>query len=59
MSDIAVINKIDLLKRLGTNINKMLSDAKNINPNIDVITTSAKTGENIDKLIALMDLSYL
>ncbi|MFX0074032.1 MAG: hydrogenase nickel incorporation protein HypB [Candidatus Hermodarchaeota archaeon] len=56
MSDIAVINKIDLKERLGTNLDKMISDAKMINPKIDVITTSAKTGENIDKLINLMEL---
>jgi hydrogenase nickel incorporation protein HypB len=57
MSDIAVINKIDLLSRLGTNIQKMILDAKRYNPNIKIITTSAKTGENVDKLIALMGLS--
>ena len=56
MSDIAVINKIDLLERLGTNLGKMVNDAKKINPNIDVITTSAKTGNNIEKLIELMEL---
>ena len=56
MSDIAVINKIDLLKRLGTNLDKMINDAKEINPNIEVVTTSAKTGENIDKLMNLMGL---
>ncbi|MBY9019889.1 MAG: hydrogenase nickel incorporation protein HypB [Candidatus Lokiarchaeota archaeon] len=56
MSDIAVINKIDLKERLGTDIDKMSSDAKKINPKIDVITTSAKTGENIEKLINLMGL---
>jgi len=56
MSDIAVINKIDLLERLGTNLGKMINDAKKINPNIDVITISARTGDNIEKLIELMDL---
>ncbi|MBY8979410.1 MAG: hydrogenase nickel incorporation protein HypB [Candidatus Lokiarchaeota archaeon] len=56
MSDIAVINKIDLKERLGTNVDKMISDAKKINPKIDVITTSAKTGENIEKLMNLMRL---
>ena len=55
-SDISVINKIDLLERLGTNINKMISDAKSINPNIEVLTTSAKTGENIEKLIEILGL---
>ena len=56
MSDIAVINKIDLKERLGTNVDKMISDAKKINPKIEVITTSAKTGENIEKLMNLMGL---
>jgi hydrogenase nickel incorporation protein HypB len=54
MSDIAVINKIDLKERLGTNVEKMIADAKKINPEIEVITTSAKTGENINKLMELM-----
>ncbi len=56
MSDIAVINKIDLKERLGTNVDKMISDAKKINPKIEVVTTSAKTGENIEKLMKLMRL---
>jgi len=54
MSDIAVINKFDLKERLGTDVDKMISDAKKINPKIEVITTSAKTGENIEKLMNLM-----
>ena len=56
MSDIAVINKIDLVERLGTNVDKMIQDAKKINSGIEVITTSAKTGENIKKLIEVLDL---
>jgi len=56
MSSIAVINKIDLLERLGTDLDKMINDAKNFNPNITVITTSAKTGKNIDRLIEALEL---
>ncbi len=56
MSDIAVINKIDLLERLGTNIDKMTKDAKKFNPNIEVITSSAKDGTNIDQLIEVLEL---
>ena len=56
MSQIAVINKIDLAERLGTNVEKMIDDAKKINPNIEVITTSAKTEENITKLIEKLEL---
>jgi hydrogenase nickel incorporation protein HypB len=56
MSNIAVINKIDLKERLGTNVEKMINDAKKINPYIEVITTSCKTGENINELISLLNL---
>jgi len=56
MSKIAVINKIDLAERLGTNVQKMIHDAKKINPNIEVITTSAKYGTNINKLIEKLEL---
>jgi len=56
MSEIAVINKIDLKERLGTNVDKMIKDAKRINPEIKVITTSAKTGENIQNLIEMLEI---
>lgn len=54
MSDIAVINKIDLIDVIDINIEEMISDAKSINPNIEVITISAQTGENISELIDLI-----
>ena len=56
MSQVAVINKIDLAERLGTNIQKMVQDAKDINPEIHVITTSGKTGKNVEKLIEILEL---
>ena len=56
MSQVAVINKIDLAERLGTDIQKMIQDAKDINPDIHVITTSGKTGKNIEKLIEILEL---
>ncbi len=50
-SDIAVINKIDLIDVIDVNIDEMVNDAKEINPNLKIFTTSAKTGENISELI--------
>jgi Ni2+-binding GTPase involved in maturation of urease and hydrogenase len=35
----------------------MINDAKKLNSKINVITTSAKTGENINKLLELMGLN--
>jgi len=56
MSDIAVINKIDLLDVIDVNIEKMVNDAKEINPNIKIITTSAIIGENILNLIQTLEI---
>jgi len=50
-SDIAIINKIDLIDVIDVNLDEMIRDAIEINPNIKVITTSAITGENIPELI--------
>ncbi len=55
-SDIAVINKIDLNDVVEVNIDKMINDAKDINPNLKIFTTSAKTGENISELIEALEI---
>ena len=55
MSDIAIINKIDLLDVIDVNIKKMVNDAKKINPNLTIIKTSAITGENISELIKALE----
>ncbi|MBD3214289.1 MAG: hydrogenase nickel incorporation protein HypB [Candidatus Lokiarchaeota archaeon] len=56
MSHIAVINKIDLAERLETDLDKMVNDAKKINPNIKVVLTSAKTGEGIKELMNALEI---
>ncbi|MFW9895072.1 MAG: hydrogenase nickel incorporation protein HypB [Candidatus Thorarchaeota archaeon] len=50
-SDIAVINKVDLKDIMDVNIEEMIEDAEKINPKLRIFTTSAITGENIEKLI--------
>ena len=56
LSDIAVINKIDLLDIIDVNLEEMINDAKEINPNLKIIATSAKTGENISQLIEALEI---
>lgn len=50
-SDIAVINKIDLTDVIEVDVEEMISDARKINPDLKIFTTSATTGENIPELI--------
>lgn len=56
LSDIAIINKIDLLDITDVNLEEMINDAKEINPNLKIIATSAKTGENIHPLIEALEI---
>ena len=55
-SDIAVINKIDLKDYLEVNIDEMINDAKIINPDLKIFTTSTKTEENIVNLIDALEI---
>jgi hydrogenase nickel incorporation protein HypB len=58
MSRIALINKIDLLPYIdGVDVERMRADALEINPDITVINTSARTGEGLDELISALDLA--
>jgi hydrogenase nickel incorporation protein HypB len=50
-SDIALINKVDLIDVIDVNIEDMINDALEINPNLKIFTTSAVTEENIPELI--------
>jgi hydrogenase nickel incorporation protein HypB len=56
MSDVAVINKIDLIDVIDINIDKMVEDAKKINPNLKIIKTSAFTGDNIPALLDALEI---
>jgi len=50
-SDIAIINKVDLIDVIDVDVEHMISDALEINPNLKIFTTSAITEENIPELI--------
>ena len=46
-ADLALINKADLLPHLDTDLDLIIANAKAINPRLDIITVSAKTGEGM------------
>lgn len=55
-SDIAVINKIDLKDVIDIDIDEMVKDALEINPDLKIFTTSTKTGENIEALMKALEI---
>ena len=56
MSEVIIINKTDLVSVLETDLDRMIKDAKTINPNIKVIPLSAKTGENFQELLNFLEI---
>ncbi|MHA1279009.1 MAG: hydrogenase nickel incorporation protein HypB [Candidatus Helarchaeota archaeon] len=56
IATIAVINKLDLKDILDNDPEKLVDDCKSINPKAEVVLTSAKTGEGIDRLITALNL---
>lgn len=56
MSEIAIINKIDLNDIIEIEIDTMIQDALSINPNLKVIKTSVITEEGISEIIEALNL---
>jgi len=50
-ADLVVINKVDLADAVGADSDKMVSDVAEINPEVQVIKTSLKTGKGFDDVI--------
>ena len=53
-SDVIVINKIDLADAVGADIDKMVADAKKLNPNVHVIASNLKDGKGLDEIIQVI-----
>lgn len=47
--DVLLINKIDVINYFDFDLEACIERVKKLNPNIEIITISAKTGEGIDK----------
>ncbi|MDR0912702.1 MAG: hydrogenase nickel incorporation protein HypB [Methanobrevibacter sp.] len=54
-SDLAIINKIDIADAVGADSDKMVSDAKLLNPDIKIIKTSLKNNQGLDDVILAIE----
>lgn len=50
-ADLVVINKVDIADAVGADAEKMVNDAKMLNPNVEVIKSSLKTAEGVSEII--------
>ena len=49
VSSVLLINKIDLLPYIDCDVEKIKTDARSINPSIEIFEVSAKTGKGLDE----------
>lgn len=54
-ADLVVINKVDIAEAVGADSEKMVSDVKELNPDVKVIKSSLKTGEGLDEIISSIE----
>ena len=54
-ADLVIINKVDIANAVGADENKMVSDAKKINPNVKVIKTSLKENKGLNEIISAIE----
>jgi hydrogenase nickel incorporation protein HypB len=47
-ADLIVVNKTDLLPYVDFDVNRLTTDARALRPEVEVLTLSARTGENVD-----------
>ncbi len=55
VSDVVLINKIDLIQFMEFNLNKVYSEINQINPNAKCFEVSAKSGYGLDKWINYLE----
>ncbi|SON53950.1 Hydrogenase isoenzymes nickel incorporation protein HypB [Hartmannibacter diazotrophicus] len=55
-SDLMILNKTDLLPHLDFDVAACEANARRINPSIDILHVSAKTGEGLDDWIGWIDI---
>ena len=57
-AQLMVINKIDLLPYVDFNLDTCIEYARRVNPEIEVLALSARTGEGVDDWLTWLDLQH-
>ncbi|VVB91435.1 putative hydrogenase nickel incorporation protein HypB [uncultured archaeon] len=57
-ADLIIVNKVDIAEAVNADADKMVNDARTINPRIDVLKMSLKTGEGFGEWIDFVKKSH-
>ncbi len=55
-ADVTIINKKDLAQAMGVNIDKLMADVREINPNVKVMATNCRSGDGVRKVVDALEL---
>lgn len=58
-ADLIIVNKIDIAEAVDADADKMVQDARTINPRIDVLKMSLKTGEGFSDWVDFVEKSRI
>ncbi len=58
-ADLMLLNKSDLLPHLDFDVSAAMDNARKVNPNIKILTVSARTGEGLDHWIQWIEAARL
>lgn len=54
-ADLVVINKVDIAEAVGADQDKMVADVLKLNPDVQVIKTSLKTGQGFNEIMTALE----
>ena len=54
-ADLVVINKVDIAEAVGADQDKMVADVLKLNPDVQVIKTSLKTGQGFNEIMVALE----
>lgn len=54
-ADLVVINKVDIAEAVGADQDKMVADVLKLNPDVQVIKTSLKTGQGFNEIMSALE----
>jgi len=55
MSEVLIVNKVDLVPHLDVSLEKIRRDAESLNPKLKIFEVSCKTGEGLDEWYAWLE----
>ncbi|MBN2587462.1 MAG: hydrogenase nickel incorporation protein HypB [Candidatus Fermentibacteraceae bacterium] len=57
--DVLIINKMDLIPHLDFDVDRAIEECRSLNPDVNVFTVSARTGEGMEEFCGFVESGFL